>query len=79
MHWRAIRTILAGLIVHSLVSPAAAHAYLDAGTGSLIVQALLAGVVGVATVAKLYWSRIRALWSRGERSKPVGSSDGRQA
>jgi hypothetical protein len=34
-----------------------AHAYLDAGTGSMILQLLLGGVAGAALVGKLYWHR----------------------
>jgi hypothetical protein len=33
-------------------------AYLDAGSGSLIVQAVIGGVAGVAVAAKLYWRRL---------------------
>ncbi|MFI7024523.1 hypothetical protein ACIBMZ_17575 [Micromonospora sp. NPDC049900] len=33
-------------------------AYLDAGSGSLIVQAVVGGVAGVAVAAKLYWRRL---------------------
>ena len=77
MQWRALRTSLAALLVYGLLTPRLAHAYLDAGTGSLIVQALLAGVVGVGTVAKLYWSRIRGLWSRQDRPEAAARDDGR--
>lgn len=33
-------------------------AYLDPGSGSLIVQAVVGGVAGVAVAAKLYWRRL---------------------
>lgn len=33
-------------------------AYLDAGSGSLIVQLLAGGVAGIAVTAKLYWRRV---------------------
>ena len=35
-----------------------AHAYLDPGTGSAILQGLLAGLAALAVVAKLYWHRL---------------------
>lgn len=38
--------------------PLSAHAYLDPGTGSLLIQGLLAAVAGAITVSKLYWHRI---------------------
>ena len=75
MQWRAFRAALAGLVVFGVLVPSTAHAYLDAGTGSLIVQALLGGVVGVATVARLYWGRIRGLWSRGQKPETTIAGD----
>jgi hypothetical protein len=35
-------------------------AYLDAGSGSLIVQAVVGGAAGVAVATKLYWRRLVA-------------------
>jgi hypothetical protein len=37
------------------------QAYLDPGTGSIIIQAVLAGVVGGIALVKLYWSRLKGL------------------
>lgn len=37
------------------MSASAAHAYLDGGTGSMILQVLLGGVAGLAIAGKLYW------------------------
>ncbi|MEV4537039.1 hypothetical protein AB0J82_25000 [Asanoa sp. NPDC049518] len=39
-------------------------AYLDAGSGSLIVQALVAGTAGVVVAAKLYWRRVTSVFRR---------------
>ncbi|MCF8063124.1 MAG: hypothetical protein K9M82_11445 [Deltaproteobacteria bacterium] len=36
-----------------------AYAYLDPGSGSMLLQILLGGVAGVAVIGKLYWSRIK--------------------
>jgi hypothetical protein len=45
-----------------IVYPAAAlFAYLDPGTGSMLVQLLVGGVAAVAVTAKLYWHRILRL------------------
>lgn len=40
------------------ISTSVAHAYLDAGTGSLILQVLLGGLAGLAVAGKLYWHRL---------------------
>lgn len=39
-------------------------AYLDAGSGSLIVQAVVGGAAGAAVAAKLYWRRVTARFRR---------------
>ncbi|RIW41723.1 hypothetical protein D3H59_25300 [Micromonospora endophytica] len=39
-------------------------AYLDAGSGSLIVQAVVGGIAGVAVAAKLYWRRLVSRFRR---------------
>jgi hypothetical protein len=38
--------------------PGTADAYLDANTGSLILQILVGGVAGLALIGKLMWHRI---------------------
>ena len=42
-----------------------AHAYLDRGTGSIILQVLLGGVAGLALAGKLYWQKINLPAPRG--------------
>ena len=38
--------------------PCQAHAYLDPGTGSLILQGIIGGLAAGAVVAKIYWHRL---------------------
>ncbi|MFY1670886.1 hypothetical protein ACN27G_13095 [Plantactinospora sp. WMMB334] len=45
-------------------------AYLDAGSGSLIVQAVVGGIAGVAVAAKLYWRRLTSRF----RKQPTPTS-----
>jgi hypothetical protein len=40
--------------------------YIDPGSGSIIIQALVGGVAAAAVVAKLYWRRLRNLRKRGD-------------
>jgi hypothetical protein len=50
----AISTLLlAAVLVAAFERPA--HAYLDPGSGSMLMQVLLGGVAGVAVIVKLYW------------------------
>lgn len=39
-------------------------AYLDAASGSMIVQAIVAGVAGAAVFAKLFWRRLTSALRR---------------
>jgi len=41
-----------------------ATAYLDPGTGSLILQMLIAGIVAAMFTIKLYWYRLKAFVAR---------------
>jgi hypothetical protein len=59
------------LVGSELLEPV--HAYLDPGTGSMIIQAVVAGVVGVLAVGRLYWTRLKGL----VRRNPVKEGDGK--
>ena len=65
--------ILAVFALFYLIFPGAAYAYLDPGTGSYILQLLMAGLVGLLFATKLYWNKIKTLYtnliSRGEKQK----------
>ncbi len=42
-----------------------AYAYLDPGTGSMLVQMLLGGVAGAMVIGKLYWHQVKAFFGLG--------------
>ncbi len=48
----ALTTMLVG------ASTSTVHAYLDPGTGSVILQVLLGGAAGLMLVGKLYWQKL---------------------
>jgi hypothetical protein len=54
------RLVLAGLLLG--VATSNAYAYLDPGTGSMILQVLLGGVAGVMLAGKLYWQKFLSLF-----------------
>lgn len=41
-----------------------AHAYLDPGTGSLVLQIMVGSVLAVGYTVKVYWRRIRSFFRR---------------
>jgi hypothetical protein len=45
------------LVLAFLLFPQSSHAYLDGGTGSMLLQIILGGSGGVAVLIKLYWHK----------------------
>ncbi len=65
------KRLIAGLVFFSAIGIAPpAHAYLDPGTGSMLLQLLLGGVAGVLVVGKLYWHRVKAFFGHGPAPSP---------
>jgi hypothetical protein len=52
-------TILAMLLIFIVITEENAFAYLDPGTGSFVLQMLIAGVLGGLFVIKTYWRKIK--------------------
>jgi hypothetical protein len=46
------------LVVGAVALPADAHAYLDPGTGSMVIQVIVAGLLGAAFTFKSYMRAI---------------------
>jgi hypothetical protein len=44
-------------------------AYIDPGTGSMMVQAIVAAVAGAALTLRLSWARIRAWFNRTDAAR----------
>jgi hypothetical protein len=45
--------------------------YLDPGSGSFLLQLLIAAIAGIALAVKIYWRRIAAFFKKDE-SQPTG-------
>jgi len=61
-------TALGGMMAFT----APAQAYIDPGTGGMLLQLLLGGVAGALVIGKLYWLKIKerfqAVFGRGAKS-----------
>jgi hypothetical protein len=62
------RVIMIWLAVQLAGLSTTAHAYLDPGTGSILVQSLLAGVAGVVAVVSVYWQRVKAFFTNWRKA-----------
>lgn len=56
-----------------LFIPGQAFAYVDPGSGGLLLQLLFGGIVGVAVAVKYQWHRISRLWRRPPPTQPSGN------
>jgi len=59
------RLLLIALMAVSLkfVLAPPAHAYLDPGSGSFIVQMIVAGLMGSLFMLKLYWKKVKEFFT----------------
>jgi hypothetical protein len=66
-------TMFISLIVFFIISNpfTIAHAYLDPGSGSMLLQLLLGGVTGVVVIFKLYWQRVKGVFNRSDSIGPT--------
>lgn len=66
-----MRQTAAVAFVAGLLFPGLAYAYLDPGTGSMIIQMLIAGALGAMLYMKLAWAKTKDVFARllpGNRS-----------
>jgi hypothetical protein len=68
---RHLPTLIIWLVVFG-IAPLPAHAYLDPGTGSVLLQGLIAAFAGVAATGAFYWRRMIG-FLRGRRSNAHGT------
>ncbi len=64
--WAVVTTLGVAL----LTMMEAANAYLDPGTGSMLLQLLIGAVVAAMFTAKLYWYRLKAFLGRLAGRRP---------
>jgi len=67
---KSLPMILVATLILMLVS-APAYAYIDPGTGSFLIQGIIAAVIGAGVVAKLFWHKIKAVIT----GKPIVEDD----
>ncbi len=60
------------VVVCYFVYPQRAFAYLDPGTGSLILQMLIAALVAVSFSIKIFWKKIIAFFSSSHAKEQSG-------
>jgi hypothetical protein len=74
---KSIKLTLFLLLLFSIM-PRNAHAYLDPGTGSYIIQILVAGILGASFTVRLYWKKIKSLFTRDKKIDDASESSGEE-
>lgn len=64
----ASTTVVVGWVL--LMFEAPAQAYLDPGTGSMVLQVLLGGFAALGVIGKLYWHRLTSLFRSKDAAGP---------
>ena len=64
-----VGTLVTALMV-SLALTTPAYAYIDPGSGSIILQGVLAALAAIALTAKLWWHRLLVLLGLRKRTLP---------
>ena len=59
---------IVGICLALVAQPALA--YLDPGTGSMLLQVILGGIAAVGVALKLFWHKIRVAVGLGRKSAP---------
>ena len=63
--------LIVGLI--SYTSPA--YAYLDPGTGSMLLQGLIGGLAVTISVLSIYWQKVKAFFVKQEPDTDIENKD----
>ena len=70
---------IAIVVVVTLFFADNAFAYLDPGTGSVILQVIAAAVLGALFTIKSYWHRFKAFFSKKHNSENTENKDGKDS
>ena len=63
--------LIFGLI--SYTSPV--YAYLDPGTGSILLQGLIGGIAAAIAFLSIYWQKVKAFFGKEEADKDTTDKD----
>jgi hypothetical protein len=61
------------LVLGLFLLPLCGYGYIDPGTGSYIIQLIIAAFIGISLSLRIFWKRIKALFSK--KAKPDETLD----
>ena len=66
MTLQRIRAISIAVLAIFFLSASPASAYLDPGTGSLLLQGVIGAIAGLLVALKLYWTRVKKFFATSQ-------------
>ena len=76
---RAVTSLIVSVLLVSgffmSVNTGVAYAYIDVGTGALLLQFVVAGFFGALFAVKIYWKRLTSLCNRLTSKKRTDNSN----
>lgn len=72
---RNLGIVLAIIMSLFLIFPQAAYAYIDPGTGSIIIQVLIGAVVSGLTLLGVYRTRVKTFLQKKFQTRKMGDED----
>lgn len=70
---RAIGEAFLFVMFLGLLFPAEAYAYLDPGTGSLLIQSIIAAIAAVGYAIRTNWDRLGQLFRSSRKPQDTGN------
>ena len=67
-----------GLAFVVMLMPRPALAYIDPGTGSMILQLVLGGIAGALVVGKMYWQKLLAFFRNSSKTSQKETEKGQK-
>ncbi len=55
---------LSTILIINIILTTPSYAYIDPGTSTMILQMIVAGIVGIAAALKIYWFKVKSLFKR---------------
>lgn len=60
--WRESRAVAVAAIGVFMLAATPVWAYIDLGTGSMLIQSLAAGLLGMAVMVRVFWRRVVSIF-----------------
>lgn len=74
-HSKCLANSLVLVLLLLLASTHDAYAYLDPGTGSYVVQLIIAALVGAGFAVKIYWGKIKGFFRPSSKGQEKGDDN----